>query len=103
MTYCFRHDGSNLDSNLLIDALLFLLDLLFELLDRCSVRRGTVGLEDLDIPGSELADQSHFGCKQGDSYSSVRGVIFFSSISSSAKFFWYFSQFEPVAEGWSRC
>jgi hypothetical protein len=32
-------------------------------------------------------------------YSSVRGVIFFSSISSSAKFFLYFSQFCPVAEG----
>ena len=26
-------------------------------------------------------------------------MIFFSSISSSAKFFWNFSQFEPVAEG----
>jgi hypothetical protein len=26
-------------------------------------------------------------------------VIFFSSISSSAKFFWYFSQLEPVALG----
>jgi hypothetical protein len=32
-------------------------------------------------------------------YSSVSGVIFFSSTSSSAKFFWYFSQLEPVAEG----
>jgi hypothetical protein len=29
----------------------------------------------------------------------VRGVIFFSSTSSSAKFFWYFSQLEPVALG----
>lgn len=29
----------------------------------------------------------------------MRGVIFFSSTSSSAKFFWYFSQLEPVAEG----
>lgn len=35
----------------------------------------------------------------GVPYSSVRGVIFFSSTSSSAKFFWYFSQLEPVAEG----
>ena len=26
-------------------------------------------------------------------------MIFFSSTSSSAKFFWYFSQLEPVAEG----
>ena len=34
-----------------------------------------------------------------DTYSSVRGVIFFSSTSSSAKFFWYFSQLEPVALG----
>jgi len=32
--------------------------------------------------------------------SSVKGVIFFSSISSSAKFFLYFSQFAPVAEGY---
>ena len=32
-------------------------------------------------------------------YSSDSGVIFFSSISSSAKFFWYFSQFCPVALG----
>ena len=29
----------------------------------------------------------------------MRGVIFFSSTSSSAKFFWYFSQLEPVALG----
>ena len=34
-----------------------------------------------------------------NTYSSVRGVIFFSSTSSSAKFFWYFSQLEPVALG----
>jgi hypothetical protein len=33
------------------------------------------------------------------SYSSDNGVIFFSSISSSAKFFWYFSQLDPVALG----
>lgn len=32
-------------------------------------------------------------------YSSVKGVIFFSGSSSSAKFFWYFSQLEPVALG----
>lgn len=32
-------------------------------------------------------------------YSSERGWIFFSSISSSAKFFLYFSQLDPVAEG----
>jgi hypothetical protein len=35
----------------------------------------------------------------GLAYSSVRGVIFFSSTSSSAKVFWYFSQLEPVADG----
>jgi hypothetical protein len=35
----------------------------------------------------------------GQTHSSVRGVIFFSSTSSSAKFFWYFSQLWPVAEG----
>ena len=32
-------------------------------------------------------------------YSSVKGVIFFSGSSSSAKFFWNFSQFWPVALG----
>ena len=57
MRCCLAHDESNLDTNLLVDALLLLLDLLFELLDRCSIRRGTVGLEDLDIPGSGLADR----------------------------------------------
>lgn len=35
----------------------------------------------------------------GITYSSVRGVIFFSGSSSSAKFFLYFSQFSPVALG----
>jgi len=41
------------------------------------------------------------------SYSSVKGVIFFSSISSSANSFLYFSQLFPVADGManggSRC
>lgn len=101
MVYCDGRDESNLDSDLLVDTLLLLLDLLLKLLDRCSIRRGTVGLEDLDIPSDGLATQSHCCRRESDSYSSVRGVIFFSSISSSAKFFWYFSQFEPVAEGWS--
>lgn len=32
-------------------------------------------------------------------YSSVKGMIFFSGSSSSAKFFLYFSQFWPVALG----
>jgi hypothetical protein len=57
MRYCLAHDESNLDTDLLIDTLLLLLDLLFELLDRCSVRRGTVGLKNLDIPSSGLADR----------------------------------------------
>jgi hypothetical protein len=44
-------------------------------------------------------------CGRGDleaTDSSDSGVIFFSSISSSAKFFLYFSQFEPVAEGYAK-
>jgi hypothetical protein len=41
---------SNLDADLLINALLLLLDLLLELLDGCSVGCSTVGLEDLNIP-----------------------------------------------------
>ena len=36
------------------------------------------------------------------SYSSVRGVIFFSSISSSANSFLYFSHSDPVADGFTR-
>jgi len=56
MEYCLAHDESNLDTDLLVDTLLLLLDLLLELLDRCSIRRGTVGLENLDIPSSRLAD-----------------------------------------------
>ena len=39
-----------LHANLLVYALLLLLYLLFELLDGGSVRRSTVGLENLDIP-----------------------------------------------------
>ncbi len=35
-------------------------------------------------------------------HSSESGVIFFSSISSSPYVFLYFSQFEPVAEGYVR-
>jgi hypothetical protein len=71
---------------------LLLLYLLFELLDGGSVWRSAICLEDLDIPS-----QSQFGAQGGVMLrltdSSVRGVIFFSSISSSAKFFLYFSQF----------
>jgi hypothetical protein len=46
----------------------------------------------------QLSRRSHRGSVRR-AYSSVRGVIFFSSTSSSAKFFWYFSQLWPVAEG----
>jgi hypothetical protein len=89
----------NLDADLLIDTLLLLLDLLLELLDRCTIRRGTVRLENLNIPGAGVSGLITLSFPEGHSHSSVRGVIFFSSISSSAKFFWYFSQLEPVAEG----
>jgi hypothetical protein len=40
-----------LDTDLLVDTLLFLLDLLLQLLDSGSIRRGSVCLEDLYIPG----------------------------------------------------
>jgi hypothetical protein len=57
--YSLDGGWSNLDSNLLIHTLLLLLDLLLQLLNRCSVGRGTVGLEDLDIPSCGLADRSY--------------------------------------------
>lgn len=38
-------------------------------------------------------------CVPEATYSSERGVIFFSSISSSANSFLYFSQLDPVADG----
>jgi hypothetical protein len=98
--HTFADIPPNLDADLLIDTLLLLLDLLLELLDRCTIRRSTVGLENLDIPGAGVSQLVAFSSPGGYSHSSVRGVIFFSSISSSAKFFWYFSQLEPVAEGW---
>lgn len=95
----FAEFQPNLDADLLIDTLLLLLDLLLELLDRCTVRRGAVGLENLNIPGAGVSGLMALSFPGRHSYSSVRGVIFFSSTSSSAKFFWYFSQLEPVAEG----
>lgn len=87
-----------LDSYLLVHTLLLLFYLLLELLDGCSVWRCAICLKDLDVPwqvsvGDVCSVQSDY------TNSSVRGVIFFSSISSSAKFFLYFSQFCPVAEG----
>jgi hypothetical protein len=41
-------------TNLLVDAGLFVLDLLLKLLQLCCVRRRAVGLEYLDVPGGEL-------------------------------------------------
>jgi len=91
-----------LHTDLLVYALLLLLYLLFELLDGGPVWRSAVCLEHLDIPsrcqrGVEGVAAARLGIGLTDS--SERGVIFFSSISSSAKFFLYFSQLEPVAEG----
>jgi hypothetical protein len=87
-----------LHADLLAYALLLLLYLLLELLDGSPVRRGTVCLENLDIP-SRCQLRESWWRYSGVTDSSVSGVIFFSSTSSSAKFFLYFSQFEPVAEG----
>lgn len=56
--YLLDNEQSNLDSNLLVHTLLLLLNLFLKLLDRCSVGRGTVGLEDLDISSCGLADRS---------------------------------------------
>lgn len=86
------------DTNLLIDALLFLLDLFLQLLQVCRIRGCPIGLENLDIPRRcqpiKRGAQHTIGA-----YSSVNGVIFFSGISSSSKFFLYFSQSAPVALG----
>lgn len=94
-----------LDANLLVHTCLSFLDLFLELLKGSSVGGGTVGFQHLDISvvrisiGRSLATLAI-------THSSLRGVIFFSGTSSSAKFFWYFSQLEPVALGilrrWSR-
>lgn len=47
-----RVRGPYLDTNLLIDALLLLLDLLLELLYRRAIWGGAIRLENLDIPDS---------------------------------------------------
>jgi hypothetical protein len=54
----------------------------------------------LDIPGLHVSvlDERVMLCA-AKTYSSVSGAIFFSSFSSSAKLFWCFSQFAPVADG----
>lgn len=85
-----------LNSNLFVYACLFVFDLFLELFQSCSIWGCAVRLKDLNVPG---------GCQLGASktqrktYSSVRGVIFFSGSSSSAKVLRYFSQLLPVAEG----
>jgi hypothetical protein len=98
-----RATTTNLYAYLLIDTLLLLLDLLFQLLQRCTIRRGAIGLENLYVP-SRYVSFSRAEVVRGMSryvtYSSDKGVIFFSSTSSSANSFWYFSQFWPVADGW---
>lgn len=73
------------DANFLIHALLSLFYLLLELLDGGTVWSSAVGLEHLDIPRINV-NLSCFGAAVGDvgTNSSERGVIFFSSISSSA-------------------
>lgn len=100
--------SNHLHTNLFVHACLFILDILLELLQRLCVGGRAVGLEYCDITGGETLTSHHwagFGsdhCEMKDlqvTYSSVRGVIFFSGSSSSAKFFWYFSQFCPVALG----
>lgn len=88
---------------LLIDAALFVLDILLELLEGGRVGGGAVGLEYRDITAAGVSHRSPelgFGDHiPEETYSSERGVIFFSGSSSSAKFFWYFSQLDPVALG----
>lgn len=50
-----RADATYLDANLFVNALLFLFNLFLKFLYRGTVRRGAIGLEDLDIPSSQLA------------------------------------------------
>ena len=88
-----------LDPDLLINARLLLLDLFLKLLQAGCVRRCAIGFEHPDIPMRKgLVDGlclSNF-CP---TYSSDRGLIFFSGSSSSANSFVYLSQFWPVALG----
>lgn len=51
--------GSYFDPDLLIYTLLFVLDLFLELLERCTVGRGAIGLQNLDIPDKQSAGMSH--------------------------------------------
>ena len=88
-----------LDADLLVYSLLFVLDLLLKLLELGAVGCCSIRLQHLDVPVACLAGVLAWRGIPAASYSSVRGVIFFSSTSSSAKFFWYFSQLLPVALG----
>lgn len=92
---------SYLDTNLLVHAGLSVSNLLLELLQRCCVRRSSVGLEHLNVALPASATNPSLTSPKDkicSTYSSVRGVIFL-SVSSSSKFFRYFSQFSPVALG----
>lgn len=72
-------------TNLLIHALLPLFYLLLQLLDGGAIRSSAVGLEDLDIPTDSVNMMpSWYVVVVSGTDSSERGVIFFSSISSSA-------------------
>ena len=73
-----------LNSNLVIDTLLFVFYLLLNSLQRCRIRCCSIGLEDLDVPKSR---QRILMKLQVSTDSSVNGVIFFSGSSSSAKVF----------------
>lgn len=86
-----------LDTNLLVYTLLLVFDLFLDGLDRSGVWCGAICFEYLNVPTVVNRYSPDFSARSP--YSSVRGVIFFSGISSSAKSFLYFSQELPVAEG----
>lgn len=94
----------HLHADLLVDAVLLVPDILLELLEGSCVWGGAVGLKYCDVSEEDVSGpspaESSYRCQDVKAtYSSVRGVIFFSGSSSSAKFFLYFSQFSPVALG----
>jgi hypothetical protein len=84
-----------LDSYLFIYAGLLLLDLLLQGFELYRVRSRAVGLENLDVPNVI----SFATLEPSQAYSAESGVIFFSSISSSAYVFLNFSQSWPLAPG----
>ena len=86
----------------LINAGLFLLNLLLQPLQSSSIWRSAIRLQHLDIPSYAVSVSIAKGTGRHPflcTYSSVSGVIFFSGSSSSANSFLYFSQFCPVALG----